>query len=99
MDSSCLNCSRSSDIVILTKHHVIPRSRGGKGGLLMILCDDCHTFLNTQYTAKEQASMLGTVELVLADAKMRNFGKFAAKQASGLSHRESRSRRSKRFRH
>lgn len=96
-EDRCPNCGRDSSQVQLTKHHLVPRSRGGKNSETMLLCDDCHTFLNTQYTPAEQ-EQLSEVRKLLADPRMRRFGKFAAKQRGGIKHRDSKRRRAKRWR-
>ncbi len=95
-ENTCPNCGRSADIVPLTKHHVIPKVRGGKNGTVMVLCNDCHVFLNTQYTPAEQQQILGTQELVLADEAMQKFARFAAKQTSTVAQHDSHHRKRKR---
>lgn len=96
-DGVCPNCGRDGSQVQLTRHHLVPKSRGGRRGDTLTLCVDCHTFLNTQYTPAEQ-EQLSQPERLLADPRMRRFGRFASRQRGGIKHRESRQRRSRRRR-
>lgn len=93
----CPNCRRDDTVVPITRHHLIPIIRGGKKGPMMPLCEDCHRFLNTQYTPAEQEQLSNPAAL-LADEKMARFGRFAARQNGQIKQRESRERRARRRR-
>jgi len=80
----CPNCTR---IMGLTKHHLVPKVKGGKEGPIMWICRDCHSQLHVLYDNNFLRDFRSTKIEVLADPAMRKFGKFAAKQSGGIKKR------------
>lgn len=88
----CTNCHRDESTVIQTTHHLIPVVKGGKNKETIPLCQDCHNFLNTQFTESQQRDLLFTKELLVTNEKMAAFAKFARKQNKKVKQRESNER-------
>ena len=96
MSENCANCRRDDTSVTLTKHHLIPRVKGGRKEATTKLCEDCHRFLNSQFTENEQRDLLNTEEKLTANQRMRTFAKFARKQKGKVKMKDSAHRRRKR---
>lgn len=59
----CPVCLHEYDRKELTKHHLIPKSRGGKETSL--LCKPCHKQIHAVYSEKELEQRYGTLEDLL----------------------------------
>lgn len=55
----------------LTKHHLVPKSRGGKETVL--LCRPCHRQLHAIYTEKELERRFPTVDALLAAEELQPY--------------------------
>lgn len=57
----CGLCGRAFARTSLTRHHLLPRSRGGTGDDIALLCPQCHSMVHCTYTngtlAGEYASL------------------------------------------
>ncbi len=93
---NCANCNRNDAIIQLTKHHLIPKIKGGRKEATTILCVDCHRFLNSQFTENEQRNLLNTEEKLITNERMIKFSKFARKQRGIVKQKDSTIRRRKR---
>lgn len=91
---SCPICMREEPVINLTKHHMIPRHKGGKSieENYLWLCGDCHSQLHLLYDNRYLRDVLYNEELILKDSQMKKFGKFAAKQSGKIARRASKSR-------
>ena len=70
----CPNCKRAEP---LTKHHVIPQSKGGinNESNYLWICGSCHVKLHSLYTRKYLKTTANTKEIILNDELMIAFGK------------------------
>lgn len=89
---TCPNCNRD---IMLTKHHLIPKVKGGKSGPVMWICRDCHSHLHMLHDNNFLRDFRKTEMEVLADPEMRKFGKFASKQDGRIKKRAPKHRRRK----
>lgn len=67
---TCPFCKRP--VVHLKRHHLVPKSRGGKGpGSTVDSCLDCHRAIHAFFTNKQLATKYNTVKALMADARFR----------------------------
>lgn len=86
----CPLCQR--DVAHTTAHHLIPKSqfkrflkkagtdRAFLEGNTVDLCEACHRAVHARACEKDLAESFSTLELLRADAKIRKFAEWAAKQ-------------------
>ena len=67
----CRLCER--DVEILTKHHLVPRSRGGMKGDTIDVCIQCSKQIHAMYDNKTLAKKLNTMDKLKNDEKMCNY--------------------------
>ena len=79
LELPCPFCSRSP--IRKTRHHLIPRTRGGKQTLLC--CRDCHKAIHTCFSHKELERTYHTVEALMGDERFRKMVSFISKQDPG----------------
>ncbi len=95
MDAAvCELCQRAD--TELTRHHLIPRARHGKGkirrdfgkaeltGRLAMLCRACHKFVHTVLSERQLANEYNTVGQLLAHPEIAKFVGWVAKRPAGL---------------
>jgi hypothetical protein len=75
----CPFCQRSG--ARKTKHHLIPKSKGGKNTL--DICRDCHKAIHACFSHKELAKEYHTIEKLLTRESFRKMVGFIAKQHPG----------------
>ena len=63
--------------VKMYKHHVVPKSKGGKHGKTINCCKTCHRQLHMLFTEKDLAEL--SLREVIATAKMQKFIKWRQK--------------------
>jgi len=87
----CPNCNRDETIILISKHHLIPKVKGGKNKKenYFNICEDCHQQLHVLYSENFLRDHLNTKELILNDEQMIKFGKFANKQRKRIIKRQS----------
>ncbi|MFL6465334.1 MAG: HNH endonuclease [Bryobacteraceae bacterium] len=80
----------------LTRHHLIPRARHGKGqirrnfdkaeltGRLAMLCRACHKFVHTVLSERQLANEYNTVSQLLLHPDIAKFVGWIAKRPTGL---------------
>lgn len=75
----CPFCKRP--VVHLKKHHLVPKSQGGKGpGSTVDSCLACHRAVHAFFTNKQLAARYNTVKDLMADARFRMMIHWIAKQ-------------------
>lgn len=74
----CELCQRAP--VELTRHHLIPRSRGGKSGPIAMICPDCHGSIHQLYDERTLQTLFPTVKVMLEDERIAKAVKFIARQ-------------------
>jgi 5-methylcytosine-specific restriction endonuclease McrA len=75
----CPFCKRPA--VYLKRHHLVPRSRGGKGPESTVgSCLACHRAIHALFSNKELAEKYNTVEALMANDRFRKQIAWIAKQ-------------------
>lgn len=93
---SCPLCRRLiEDTNLLSDHHLVPRSRGGRATQIPI-CLDCHKQIHAMYSNKRLEEELNSVEALFADPKFARFAAWVAKRPLGALVRARRSKDSRR---
>jgi len=64
----------------ISKHHLIPKSRGGKGSKLITIHNICHQKIHSVFTEKELRDNYSTVENLLGHEEIQKFVKWVAKK-------------------
>ena len=76
---TCPFCKRPA--IHLKRHHLVPRSRGGKGEEVMVdSCISCHRACHAFFSNKELATKYNTVKALMADDRFRQMIHWIAKQ-------------------
>src|SRR5947209_5739545 len=57
----CALCGRPFDPARLTKHHCLPRERGGSAEDVELLCSQCHGMVHATYTNRTLAAQYPTI--------------------------------------
>lgn len=94
----CPICSRELGTIKVSKHHLVPKSRGGKETEMMH--DICHNKIHSLWTNKELDDHYNTAERILENEDMRTFVSWVSKKSPDFysSNSESQARKGKRRR-
>jgi len=60
--ASCPICKRTLGDKNISKHHLIPKSRGGKGTKRIVIHNICHQKIHATFTEKELKLEFNTIE-------------------------------------
>ncbi len=77
-DSCCPLCGR--DVPRLTIHHLVPRSRGGRGGPTVEICPDCHDAIHELFSNKELAADYASLEALRGEERLARHLRWLSKQ-------------------
>ena len=91
--STCPICSRTLGEINTSKHHLIPKSRGGKGSELIEIHNICHQKIHSVFTLKELRDNFDTVEKLLEHEEISKFIKWVSKKAPEFYQRNARMKR------
>ena len=64
----------------LTRHHCLPKSRGGTSDDVSLLCSQCHGMVHATYTNGTLAAAYATVEELRAAPELAGFIRWVRKQ-------------------
>lgn len=78
--ASCPICKRTLGDKNISKHHLIPKSRGGKGTKQIVIHNICHQKIHATFTEKELKLEFNTIEKLLSHESMAKFIKWVAKK-------------------
>lgn len=90
-DLACPICLHEYARGELTKHHVVPKSRGGRETVLV--CRPCHSQIHAIFSEKELAREYGTIEDLLAAEAFRSWVTWSRRRKPTRRIRVKRSRR------
>lgn len=79
MSEICPICERELGTVRISKHHLVPKSRGGKDTELMH--DICHTKIHSLWTNKELENDYNSPDKILENEDMQTFVKWVSTKA------------------
>lgn len=77
----CPLCGRAGEWVTRSKHHLVPRSRGGK--VMAEVCADCHRQVHALFTLPQFAREYDTLDKLRAAPAMQKWIGWAAGQGGG----------------
>jgi 5-methylcytosine-specific restriction protein A len=82
MDSSipCSLCGRPFDRRQLTKHHCLPRQKGGTQEHVDLLCRQCHGMVHATYTNATLANLYPSIVQLRAAPELAGFLRWVRKQ-------------------
>ena len=84
----CPLCSLAEGV---SKHHIVPASRGGRE--IVWLCEPCHHHLHVSFSNQELAEFYNTIESLLANEKVRKFIEWRHKHPQSLPSRKGKRKR------
>ncbi|WP_412508775.1 HNH endonuclease [Roseovarius sp. SYSU LYC5161] len=76
-------------------HHLVPKLKGGKGGLTVLLHQICHNEIHATLTEAELARAYDSIEALRAHPRLAKFIRWVAKRPPGF-HSKTPGRRRKR---
>ena len=78
---TCVICCRElGSETLLSKHHLIPKSKGGRHSPTILIHNICHQKIHSVFTEKELKNHYNTVEKLLANEAMSKFVKWVGKK-------------------
>jgi hypothetical protein len=82
MDSAipCCLCGRPFQRSQLTKHHCLPRQKGGTKDHVELLCRQCHGMVHATYTNATLANVYPTIEQLRSAPELAGFLRWVRKQ-------------------
>lgn len=82
-DSVCLLCGRPIPPGMGSKHHLVPKLKGGKKGPTVLLHGICHGKIHSLFSESELARNYSTVEQLLEHPEISKFVRWVAKRPPG----------------
>lgn len=76
----CSLCGRGFDRRGLTRHHCLPRERGGTVEDIELLCSMCHGMVHATYTNRTLAAMYPTIAQLRTAPELAKFIRWVRKQ-------------------
>ena len=74
----CELCRRQAERY--TRHHLVPRARGGQHGPKALLCPTCHRQLHALFTETTLARELHSIDLLRSNSQVRGYLRWIRKQ-------------------
>jgi 5-methylcytosine-specific restriction endonuclease McrA len=94
MSQQCGLCGRPFEDGKLTRHHCLPRQKGGTSDHIEMICSQCHGMVHATYTNQTLAAQYPTIEALRKAPELGPYLKWVRKQAPSRRKRN-RSRRRK----
>lgn len=76
----CALCERPFTAGQLTKHHCLPREKGGTTEHVTLLCPQCHGMVHATYTNATLAAVYPTIESLRQAPELASYLKWVRKQ-------------------
>src|SRR5262245_5228125 len=76
----CCLCERPFQRAQLTKHHYLPREKGGDADDIGLLCPQCHSMVHATYTNETLAILYPTPPKLREAPELEGFLKWVRKQ-------------------
>lgn len=76
----CSLCGRPFARRLLTKHHCLPRQRGGTQEHVELLCGQCHGMVHATYTNRTLEALYPTIEQLRRAPELGKFLRWVRKQ-------------------
>ena len=95
-EKTCSICGRAlGQKSNYSKHHLIPKSKGGTFGATIDIHNICHQKIHSVFTEKELKQEYNTVERLVANEEMSKFIKWVAKKEVHYYQRNKRMKRNR----
>jgi hypothetical protein len=78
----CGLCGRAFDLGALTRHHCLPRSRGGTSEDIEMICSQCHGMVHATYTNETLERLYPTLEQLRKAPELAKYIRWVRKQPS-----------------
>ena len=95
----CPLCAREIPARLESKHHLVPKLKGGAHGTVVVLHRACHSKIHAVFTEAELARTFDTIEKILGNPEMDKFAKWIAKRPIDFDDGTKSRRRLRRQRH
>lgn len=89
----CPICKRELGKINVSKHHLVPKSKGGKHGETILIHNICHQKIHSLFSEKELKENYNTVEKLRASEEMISFSKWVSKKAPEFYQKNKRSKK------
>jgi 5-methylcytosine-specific restriction protein A len=76
----CSLCGRSFTRGHLTRHHCLPRQKGGTSEHVELICSQCHGMVHATYTNGTLAALYPTIEQLRRAPELSGFLRWVRKQ-------------------
>jgi hypothetical protein len=76
----CCLCGRGFTRDGLTKHHCLPRAKGGTSEDVELLCSQCHGMIHATYTNSTLAGRYSTIEELRQAPELEKYVRWVRKQ-------------------
>src|SRR5262245_44934628 len=76
----CSLCERPFERARLTKHHCLPKQKGGTNEDVELLCSQCHGVVHATYTNRTLAASYSTIEELRQAPELAPFLRWVRKQ-------------------
>ncbi len=76
----CALCGRSFAPAALTRHHCLPREKGGTRDHIEMICSQCHGMVHATYTNATLATLYPTIEQLRKAPELGPYLKWVRKQ-------------------
>ena len=77
----CALCERPFSHSQLTKHHCLPRQKGGTQENVELICSQCHGMVHATYTNRTLAELYSTIEQLRRAPELIGFLRWVRKQS------------------
>jgi hypothetical protein len=78
----CGLCGRAFDRPGLTRHHCLPRQKGGTSEDVELLCSQCHSMVHATYTNRTLASSYSSLAELRQAPELEKYLRWVRKQPS-----------------
>ena len=89
----CSLCGRAFAPGQLTKHHCLPRQKGGTSEDVEMLCSQCHGMVHATYTNATLANLYPTIDQLRKAPELSGYMKWVRKQPASRRKRNKSRRR------
>lgn len=88
----CQICERELGSKNISKHHLVPKSRGGRDGETIMIHNICHQKIHSVFTEKELCEKYNTVDKLRSSEEIEKFIKWVSKKDPSFYQRNKRAR-------
>ena len=78
--NTCPLCNRPIPPQFESKHHLVPKLRGGKKGAVAVLCKSCHSKIHSILSETELARHFNSVDRLLKHPEIASFTRWLSKK-------------------